>query len=274
MQNERENIQIQLPKGGYAPDENTPFGLFRKEAQTIAEENRKKEGKQAKTASRKIDDNVYVEEPAPGVKIPIPGLDKKGNLKRKAKVTWEETEEEKKKREEEELKKKAQFDLNVLGPPGPGSFARWVEIKSAEYRAQAEVYVEPSDQYGHPDAKHVSKLYIWKLPEDERVYSYDRGSIDENELEQSKVSEIARFIEENRERIIHSGKQAGRMITIKLDGRTAEAPEIWIGGMAEKFVAEGQASDIKEGYAKAIKYWFEQEDMGRQFDLEHGIEGA
>lgn len=67
-------------KGGYAPTENTPFGLFRKEVGKEKPVVSKKE----KTAAKKSDDEVYIEKVAPGVEVPVPGLTKEGKLKKKS----------------------------------------------------------------------------------------------------------------------------------------------------------------------------------------------
>lgn len=65
-------------KGGYAPTENTPFRLFRKEAGKEKPVVSKKE----KTAANKSEDEVYMEKVAPGVEVPVPGLTKEGKLKK------------------------------------------------------------------------------------------------------------------------------------------------------------------------------------------------
>jgi len=75
-----------IPDGGYAPDDDTPFNLYKDAAEPL----RKKfagdmEDQGEKPIDKGVeeeDDDTFVEKAAPGVEIRVPGLDREGALKK------------------------------------------------------------------------------------------------------------------------------------------------------------------------------------------------
>ena len=78
-----------LPDGGYAPEEDTPFNLY-KDAGKHGDVNER-----IKLAERRVkmvgkkDDDVFMEKIGPGIEIPVPGLTKSGRLEKTSAVTMD-----------------------------------------------------------------------------------------------------------------------------------------------------------------------------------------
>jgi hypothetical protein len=58
----------------------------------------------------------------------------------------------------------------------------------------------------------------------------------------------------------------GPMQTVTWEGQTDEVPELWLSGYADTLLRNGTAADVQDAYAKAVKHWFEQESMEREFN--------